>query len=199
MVNATPLRATFLAGLTAAATSGCSVDAAPEAVKADQASVMIRHQVDEARGRIWVLTRSGVFLIELTEPRPIRHVPLPGWTWAGKPFGCLPDIALGPNGEALVSSDVVPTLWRVDPKTFVVSEHAVALDADADKDIGFSELQYSAEQNVYIAVSALYGSVWRIDPLLARAQKIAQAAPTAPVCRASATQRRTLPLEIPFR
>jgi hypothetical protein len=203
MGNATKLRAMFLAGLTAAATSGCVVDAAPESVKAsvkaDQAVGKIRHQVDEARGRIWVLTRSGVAVIDLASPRPIRRVPLPGWVWAGEPFGCLPDIAIGPKGEALVSSDVVPTLWRVDPDTLEVSEHALALDADTDKDIGFSELQYSAEQNAYFGVATFYGSVWRIDPLLGRAQKVAQAAPQARVCRTGATARRALPPELAYR
>jgi hypothetical protein len=152
MSNAIKLRVLGLAVLTAAA-SGCVNEAAPESVKADQAVVKIRHQVDEARGRIWLLTRSGVVVFDVTAPRPIRRVPLPGWMWAGEPYGCLPDLALGPKGEALVSSDVVPTLWRVDPETLEVSLHALALDADADKDIGFSELQYSAEQNAYIAVS----------------------------------------------
>jgi hypothetical protein len=192
MRNAIKIRVLGLAVLTAAL-SGCNSEAAPESSKADRAAVKIRHQADEARGRVWVLTRSGVVIFDASASRPIRRVPLPGWVWAGEPYGCLPDLALGPKGEAVVSSDVVPTLWRVDPETFEVSEHALALDADTDKDIGFSELQYSAEQNAYVGVSSFYGSVWRIDPLLGRAQKVAQAAPTAQVCRSGATSRRALP------
>jgi len=199
MGNASKLRVLCFASFTAAAACGCVSDAAPESIKADQAVVKIRHQVDEARGRVWILTRSGVVVIDVTAPHPIRRVPLPDWMWAGEPFGCLPDLALGPKGEALVSSDVVPTLWRVGPETLEVSRHALALDADADKDIGFSELQYSAEQNAYIAVSTFDGSVWRIDPLLERAQKVAQAAQPARVCRPSATPRLALPPGHAFR
>ena len=191
MRNAIKLKVMGLAILTAAV-SGCNSEAAQESIKADHAAVKIRHQADETRGRIWVLTPSGVVIVDATTSRPIRHVPLPGWVWAGEPYGCLPDLALGPKGEAVVSSDVVPTLWRIDPETFEVSEHAVALNSDAEKDIGFSELEYSREQNAYFGVSSFYGSVWRIDPLLGGAQKLAQAAPPAPVCRSRATPGRGL-------
>jgi hypothetical protein len=192
MSNAIKLRVLGLAVLTAAV-SGCNSEAAPESINADHAAVKIRHQADEARGRIWVLTRSGVVIFDATSSRPIRRVPLPGWVWAGEPYGCLPDLALGPKGEAVVSSDVVPTLWRIDPETLEVSEHALALDSDTDKDIGFSELEYSRGQNAYFGVSTLDGSVWRIDPLLGRAQKVAQAAPPARACRSRATRDRGLP------
>ncbi len=199
MSNASKLRVLCFAGFTAAAASGCISDASPESITADPAVVKMRHQVDEARGRIWVLTRSGAVVFDVAAPHPARRVPLPGWMWLGEPTGCLPDLALGPKGEALISSDVVPTLWRVDPDTLAVTWHALALDADADKDIGFSELRYSAEQDAYVAVSALYGSVWRIDPMLQRAQKVAQPAPLQRVCRHGATPRRVLPTGHAYR
>jgi hypothetical protein len=186
MSNAIKIRVLGLAVLTAAV-GGCSSEAAPEPSKADYSAVKIRHQADEARGRIWVLTRSGVVIFDATSSRPIRRVTLPGWVWAGEPYGCLPGLALGPKGEAMVSSDVVPTLWRVDPETFEVNEHALALDEDTDKDIGFSKLEYSVEKNAYYGVSGYYGSVWRIDPLLGRAQKVAQAASQQNGCRTGGT------------
>ena len=191
MRNAIKLRVLGFAVLTAAV-SGCNSEAAPESFKADHAAVKIRHQVDEVRGRIWVLTRAGVVIFDATSSGPIRRLALPGWVWAGEPDGCLPDLALGPKGEAVVSSDVAPTLWRVDPETFEVSEHALALNSDTDKDIGFSELEYSREENAYFGVSTFYGSVWRIDPLLGRAQKVSQAVPPVQVCRSSARPNRGL-------
>ena len=199
MSNASKLRVLCFAGFAAVAASGCISDAAPVSIKADQAVVKIRHQADQARGRIWVLTGSGVVVFDVAAPRPLRRVALPGWMWAGEPYGCLPDLAIGPKGEALVSSDVEPTLWRVDPDTLQVSRHALALDADTDKDIGFSELRYSAEENAYIAVSTFHGSVWRIDASLGRAQKVAQAAAPAPVCRSGATPRLALPAGHAYR
>ncbi len=192
MSNAIKLRLLGLAVLTATV-SGCNSEAASESVKADHAAVKIRHQADEARGHIWVLTRSGAVIFDATASRPIRRMPLPGWVWAGEPYGCLPDLAHGPKGEAVISSDVVPTLWRVDPETFDVSVHALALDADSDKDIGFSKLEYSVAKSAYFGVSSAYGSVWRIDPLLERAQKVAQAAPQAPGCRIGGTPGGGLP------
>ena len=62
---------------------------------------------------------------------------------------------------------------RIDPETLAVSTHELVLDADGDKDIGFSALAYSPRHGAFFATSAVYGSLWRIDPLLRRAQKIA--------------------------
>jgi hypothetical protein len=188
MGNAIKLRLLGVAVLTAAV-SGCFSEAAQEPAMDVKAIARIRQQVDEARGRVWLLTQSGVVMVDLNAARHFRRVPLPGWMWVGEPGGCLPDLAVGPKGEVVVSSDVVAKLWRIDPETFQVSQHALALDADTDKDIGFSELQYSAAQNAYFGVSSFYGSVWRIDPLLGRAQKVAQPATPGHVCRSGAAPR----------
>lgn len=198
MSNAIKLRVLGLA-IVAAAMSGCNSEAAPESINAVKTTVKIRHQVDEARGRVWLLTRTGILVFDVSAPRAIRRVALPDWMWVGEPIGCLPDLAIGPKGEAVVSSDVVATLWRVDPETFEVSQHALALDADTDKDFGFTKLRYSAKQNAYLAVSTFYGSLWRIDPLLGRAQKLALAAPVADICRPNATLRRVLPQGVAYR
>ena len=129
-----------------------------------------RYQVDAARHRIWVLTPEGVFLFDVSRPERTA-VPLPGWVWAGAPYGCLPDLALGPRGEAVVTSDVLPTLWRIDPDSLAVSVHALALDADTDKDVGFTGLVYSPQHGAFFATSHAHGSLWRIDPQLKTAQK----------------------------
>ena len=78
----------------------------------------------------------------------------------------------GPKGEAVVTSNVVSTLWRIDPQTLAVTEHPLALDADAGRDVGFSSLIYSPRHAAYFAVSGAHGSVWRIDTRLQRAQKV---------------------------
>ena len=71
-----------------------------------------------------------------------------------------------------MTSNVLPVLWKIDPTTLAVSVHRVELDADTDKDVGFSGLVYSERNGAYFAVSELHGSLWRIDPLLRRAQKV---------------------------
>ena len=67
----------------------------------------IASQVDAARGRVWSLTGAGVSLYDRVERRQVT-LPLPGWHWAGGAYGCLPDLALGPRGEVIVTSDVLP-------------------------------------------------------------------------------------------
>ena len=171
--------------LTLVALGGCDSSAAPM-----QAAVDISHrsdlrsasqQIDLVRNRVWVLTQNGVVLYQNARRERIV-IALPEWSWAGRPYSCPPALTLGPKGEAIVTSDVVPTLWRIDPETLAVSVHRLQLDADTDKDVGFTELAYSSRHGKYFAVSAQHGSVWSVDPLLANAQKVGRLAPVAGAC-----------------
>ena len=147
------------------AVAGCDSDAASADVRPS-----LRYQMDAARGRLWALTKDGVELYDAATRRKVAQIALPGWIWVGEPYSCPPVLAVGPGGEALISSNVIPTLWRIDPITLEVSKHEPVLDEDEGKDIGFTGLAYSARQGAYFAVSAMHGSRWRIDPLLQRAQ-----------------------------
>jgi len=138
--------------------------------------------VDAVRSRIWVLTLDGVALFEASTGEEVAQISLPGWLWVDEQYACPPDLAIGPGGEAVISSNVVPALWRIDPVTLAASEHALVLDADTGKDIGFTGLTYSAQQGAFFAVSAFQGSLWRIDPRLQRAQNIPLSAPLANAC-----------------
>ena len=136
----------------------------------------VRYLVDPARNRVWFLTGDGVFFYDATKPEKIA-VALPAWQWVDAPYSSLPDLAIGPKGEAVITSNIIPTLWRIDPETLAVSVHPLALDSDTDKDIGFSGLAYSSEHRAYFAVSYIHGSLWKIDPLFKRAEKIQVSAP----------------------
>jgi hypothetical protein len=144
--------------------------------------VSVRYQVDSGRERVWWLTGEGVFV---NNARALQRtaVPIPGWTWAREPWSCMPDLALGPRGEALVTSNVLPVVWKIDPDTLAVTEHPLLLDADADKDVGFSGLTYSPEHDAYFAVSGAHGTLWKIDPQLTRGEKIALSMPIHNACR----------------
>jgi len=131
----------------------------------------------------WFIESGGLFLEAPGKPR--RAVELPGWHWAGEPYACAPAVAIGPGGEVVVTSNVLPVLWKVDTRTLAVSVHRLQLDADTDKDVGFSGLRYSERHGAYFAVSGLHGSLWRIDPLLRRAQKIALSEPVRGACSVS--------------
>jgi hypothetical protein len=175
----------------AAALEGCNSDAA-SADRQDLAQStppawyegelpILRFKMDKARERGWVLTGTGVRLLDLKTRQTTGHVSLPDWIWADEAFSCPPDLALGPKGEVLISSNVVSTLWRIDPVSLAVSKHEPVLDADTDKDVGFTGLAYSAKQGVFFGVTD-YGALWRIDAQLGRAQKITPSAPLSRPC-----------------
>ncbi|MDB5804378.1 MAG: hypothetical protein JWN73_1700 [Betaproteobacteria bacterium] len=147
---------------------------------------VLHYREDAARKRVWILAADGVHAYALGTRKEIGHAVLKDWIWAGDPYGCAPDLVLGPDGEALVSSDVSPTLWRVDPVTFAVTRNNLALDHDNDKDVGFSGLAYSPAQGAFFAISHFHGSLWRISPLLKSAQKIALTRPVPGACGRSA-------------
>jgi hypothetical protein len=166
---------------------GCDIGAAPrQAAKAAHDGQRLqlprlRYQVDPERNRIWLLTQEGVFVHDLARPERVA-VSLPDWISVATSYGCLPDLALGPRGEAVITSNVVPTLWRIDPDTLAASVRPLELDADTDKDVGFSGLAYSPEHDAFLAASYAHGSLWRIDPLFKRAQKIRLSAPIREAC-----------------
>ena len=118
----------------------------------------------------WWLQQDGV-VIRATGRA--ERISLPDWTVAGERHSCPPAAAVGPRGEILVTSNVLSSVWKVDPQTLKVTVHPLELDSDGDKDVGFSTLRYSAEEGAWLAFSAMHGSTWRIDPGLTRAKKIA--------------------------
>ena len=148
-------------------------------------------QSDSPRQRAWQLTADGVLAGNTA-------VPIPGWIRAEDAYACAPEFAVGPKGEAVITSNVVPTLWRVDPETLVVTEHPLTLDEDGGRDIGFSGLVYSPQHAAYFAVSHAHGTLWRIDPQLKRGQKIPLSEPVSKACglsiRARVVQPKTIRL-----
>jgi hypothetical protein len=139
------------------------------AASAALAAEPLRTVHDASRNRVWVLERDALYLHDGAQKQRFE---LPGWVYVTDAFACAPDVALDAQGAAVVSSNVVPVLWRVEPTKAQITRHELTLDADADKDVGFSGLAYAREPGVFFAVSATHGSLWRIDPLLRRAQKI---------------------------
>ena len=77
---------------------------------------------------------------------------------------------------------LVPALWRIDPEPLTVTVHELALDADKEKDVGFSSLVYSAEHGAYFAVSEAHGSLWQVDPSLRQGRKTALLRPARETC-----------------
>jgi hypothetical protein len=149
-----------------------------------------RYRAQPERARAWLIDAGELILEQAGKPR--RAITLPDWQWAAEPYACVPDIALGPRGEVIVTSNVLPVLWKIDPETLKVSVHRLELDSDTDKDVGFSGLVYSERNGAYFAVSGLHGSLWRIDPLLRRAQKVGLSQSLRGACAVS-VQRQERP------
>jgi hypothetical protein len=184
--NAVTVRVLSLA-ISLVSIGGCDMGAAPpQAAKSTHGWPQLqlpngRYQIDPARNRVWLLTQEGVFVYDLSRPERIA-LSLPEWLLVDTSYACPPDLALGPGGEAVVTSNILPTLWRIDPDTLAVSVHPLALDADTDKDVGFSGLAYSPQHGAFLAASYAHGSLWRIDPQLKGAQKIQLSAPIPEPC-----------------
>ena len=155
-------------------TAGCE-NVVTETAVYSQASA----RLDRSRGRVWSLVPGGVAVREARSSKTVI-LELPGWILAGPADACPPDLALGPKGEVVVTSNVIPTLWRIDPETLAVSVHPVALEADGGRDIGFTSLVYSVPHGAFFAVSHAHGAVWKINSTLTIGQKVQSASQSTP-------------------
>jgi len=151
--------------LTALAVAGCESGSTGPSV-----ATMLNYQVDTARDRSVWLTREGV-QIHSAAAQPVT-IGLPDWTYAAAPY-CPPALTLGPSGEVVVTSNVIPTLWRIDGETLAVTVHPLSLDVDRDKDVGFAAVVYVAEERAFLAYSQTQRSVWKIDASLRTATRVA--------------------------
>jgi hypothetical protein len=137
-------------------------------------------QVDAARKRLWVLRVDGVYVYDATNRPLIGRLVLPEWIVAGENFNCAPDLALHPSGTAVVSSNAVTVLWQIDPERFEVRQNELALDADRDKDVGFTGLAFV--DGLLFGVDGMHGSLWKIDLAAAKAQKVVLSSPLQGAC-----------------
>jgi hypothetical protein len=142
----------------------------------------LRVAVDAQRERIWALRPDGVHVYATNGRRKIAHVALPGWVVAGEPHGCLPDLALDRWGDAVVTSDILPLVWKVEAASFAVTRHELELDADRDREVGFAGLAWSPAHGAFFAISFHHGTLWRIGPQLDRAQKVDLSPPLPGAC-----------------
>ena len=143
-------------------------------------------RTDAARNRLWLLDHEALTLYDNTNGRRLRRIILPDWVLLGKRYGCPPDLALDSAGAVFVSSNVLPVLWRIGPQRFEVTRIELALDADADKDMGFTGLSFAGDGTL---LAAGFGSLWRIDTSTASARKIATYPALAGACDPAALLR----------
>jgi len=166
----------------AAMLAACDSDpqAAGASPREDQLQVL-RIQEDPDRNRLWLLDPNAVSLYDNRSGKLLQRIVLPGWIHFGERFGCPPDLALDPSGAVFVTSNVLPVLWRIDPVQLEVTVLDIALDADHDKDVGFTGLAFAAN-GIFIATNAIHGTLWEIDVRASSAQKLASYTPVGGAC-----------------
>lgn len=178
-----PMRCGILiVGLLVANCVGAPSMVRAEAPQWEETLPALRIQVDARRNRVWVLNHDAVYLYDIPKRRLIKRIELPNWAFVGEVFSCAPDLALTPSGAALVTSNVLPTIWEIDPQTLVARQHRLSLDADNDKDVGFTGLAFGRGGRDLFGVSSLLGSAWRIDLGAGKAHKVRLSQPIHGAC-----------------
>ncbi len=172
----------LVAGLLVAISTGVSSLVRAEALRWEDTLPALRIQVDVQRSRVWVLNFDAVHLYNISDRQLIKRVELPNWTVASETAICAPDLALTPSGTALVTSNVTPAIFEIDPQKPVVREHRLALDTDNDKDVGFTGLAFGRGGRDLFGVSSLHGSAWRIDLAAGKAHKVRLTGPIRGAC-----------------
>jgi hypothetical protein len=162
--------------------AACDSGLLPERGSPEEAGLQVlRIRPEVQRNRLWLLDHAAVSVYDNTTGRLIRRVQLPGWIFVLRQFSCPPDLAIDPSGSAMVSSNVLPVLWRIDGERFEVTQLELALDADMDKDVGFSGLAFASDGTLF-AESGILGSLWQIDVRASSAKKLASSAPAGSAC-----------------
>jgi hypothetical protein len=194
IVSASGLGLLFLAAIGATACStGADPHQGPAASRTGDAQRLaagygmdvrdaLRVKTDTARNRLWVLGVDGVRVYDSTTRVLVRAIALPNWSVSK--YECAPDLVLDSSGSALVSSNVQPTLWRIQGASFEVTEHAISLVGKERWDIGFGPLAFGANGYVY-GLTSNGISLWKIDLPGAKASMMESYLPPLQSCTLS--------------
>jgi hypothetical protein len=140
-------------------------------VQGSPGSTILRLRVDAQRERLWVLEVGAVHVIDLVARERIARIELTNWMYTADATNCLPDLQLDPGGSAIVTDNVQPKLWRIDPDHFSFREYRPTFDTQDTIDAGFTALNVREDGSI-VAAMAAPGSLWRIDRALSRAVQI---------------------------
>ena len=148
-----------------------------------------RIRADLQRNRYWVLGDDHVSVHDAVNRKLIRQIKLPGRNVAD--FVAYPDMVLDRTGAALVSSNITPMLWHIDPDSFNVTRIDIKLQTRENWDTGFSGLAYTADGALF-GVTSFASSLWLLNISEAKATPIEPANP------ASNSMAITIPIAIPI-
>jgi len=142
---------------------------------------------DIARGRNYVL-EGGTVRAYSNAARIVRRIDLPDAVFAHLPYACPPAMIVDRSGGVIISSNVLPVLWRIEPERFTVQRYELQLDLDNDLDVGFSGLAPAHDDGIVFAHAGALGSLWRIELSSGKATKINLPLPFG--CRCSTATKR---------
>jgi hypothetical protein len=140
-----------------------------------------RTENDAIHNRVWTLEDDAAYVYSASTQALIQRIELPNWIAARRAYSCAPDIAISPNGDALVTSNVRTIIWRVDAGSLTATPIEIATDSDHDKDFGFTGLVY-VDAKTLIAFNAFHGTLWQIDIAKRTARKISTSSPIRGTC-----------------
>ena len=140
-------------------------------------SNVVAIRTDEKRQRTWVLSAEGLYLHDSSGAVELRRFALPGWIHVIRSQACPPDMTIDDAGAVLVSSNIVPRLWRVTPSAVEVTDLALEQPEDRGKDFGFTGLELMP-RGLLRAKSAIGESRWTIDPVAGVASRLSPRNPT---------------------
>jgi hypothetical protein len=154
-------------------------ESAPQRYKPDARNVL-RSKTDTARGRVWVLGLDGqVRVYDDRSKKPLRQIALPDWLVVRTQ--CMPDLIFDRAGFVLVSSNVMPWIWRINADTFELKVHPIRMPGREGLDFGFATLALGAKGNLYgLAPSAQ--SLWSVDLGNANARQVQSYDPPLEQC-----------------
>jgi hypothetical protein len=146
--------------------------------RADRHALRIR--ADAERHRLWVLTLEYVYVYDTKTRKLIRRIRLPNWSVAN--FMCPPDMALNQGGTAFVSNNVQPRLVQISPVNFQKKELQLRIiSKKGEWEIGFGALAFGSDGTLF-ALTALAGSLFKIDLASRNAKEIVLSQPLAGAC-----------------
>jgi hypothetical protein len=134
---------------------------------------------DALRDRTWALRADALYLYESRTGTRARRFTLPGWIYVTPRFACEPDLLVEATGTVIVSSNIVPNLWRVDPDASTTVELQLVLEPEAGRDLGFTALRFATHGALH-AGGSTDRSRWQIDLLNLKAIRLESAVASAP-------------------
>lgn len=132
-------------------------------------AILVRR--DELRARTWLLRADALYLYEDEPGTRARRFALPGWIYVTPRLAREPDLLVEAGGTVLVSSNIVPALWRVDPEASSTTELELELHPETSRDFGFTTLRF-AQNGALHASGSIDRSRWQVDLLNRRAIRL---------------------------